>query len=190
MRYYHIIFLYYKNKKHLRAKIFIKRGQARLYLLFLFIALSIFCCKAQNKVVFGLDDKELSLTDNLCIFIDSNSSYSCKQIIEKYQNASFNYRMSDLPKHSNNTYWLALNIDNKKNEELYLLVQPGFISYLNFYKTKNHLIIDSILSGKKQNEMQSPLNGMNHFIFSLDSGQFIYFLKIKSDVYLPLPLRF
>lgn len=164
----------------MQRKIFIK-----YCLLFLFFVLSIFGGKAQNTITFGLQDKCRSLTDDVCIFIDTNSNYSCNQIIEKYRKGSFNYRISDLPKYSNYTYWLALDIDNKKNEDVFLLVRPGFISYLNFYKTKNKLIIDSIVSGKKTNKTQYALNGINRFVFSLDTGKFIYFLKIKSDAYLP-----
>ncbi len=151
----------------------------------LFIVLIFFSGKAQKTIIFGLEDNHRSLTDKVSLLLDSNSNYSCNQLIKKYRQGAFNYKISDLPTYSDNTYWLALDIDNKKNEDIFLRIKPHFISYLNFYKIKNNNIIDSIITGKKLAKQKYSLKKKEHFIFRLNPGQAVYFLKIRSEKYLP-----
>ena len=151
----------------------------------LFILLISFPCKAQKTIIFSVEDNHRSLTDAVSLLLDSNSNYSCNQIIEKYRQGAFNYKISDLPTYSDYTYWLALNIDNKKNEDIFLRIKPHFISHLSFYKTNNNIIIDSIIVGEKQVKEEYSLKEINHFIFRLNPGKAVYFLKFSSEKYLP-----
>jgi len=143
---------------------------------------------AQKTLIYNGVQESFPVTDNVVAFIDSSGKYTCSQIIKKYNQGLFALKINDLPDYTDYTYWIALNIDNQLKEDIYLVVKPVYIHYVNCYKTIDNSVVDSIITGKLVKNSLSDKN-IYGFNFKINSGQFLYFLKINSKSFFPINLE-
>ncbi len=172
------------------VKVNIHKTITSLFLHFILFVLSgsAFYVQAQNKVVFNSSSKSVALENSVSVFFDENASLSINDIQKIYKNAPFSSKLKDIPGYSKSAVWLAVEIENKTQEKIYLEVKPLIINHVSMFTVLEGKVIDSLTIGSLYAFDDRPVKTKN-FVFELKPGLFTYFIRVTSDTYLPFSVN-
>jgi len=146
-----------------------------------------FTIKAQQPIVFTDSLTSVSLTNQVEVYIDENSSVSPNQILNLYKNKSFTQKLNDVGIYSHAAIWVSVLIENKTNDQLFVVLSPSTINYVSVFTVKNNILTDSIAIGSL-----SPVENKQiiakEIAFEVNPGKSKYLIRVKSNTYLPFTL--
>ncbi len=143
---------------------------------------------AQNKVVFNNASKSVGLENEVLVYIEEEASLTINDIQNLHSNSQFKLRIKDVSAYSKSAIWVVVEIENKLTEEIYLELKPEFIDQISIFTVLDDVVIDSVLTGSMYLFEDRRIKTKN-FIFAINPGEFTYYIRVKSDTYLPFTLK-
>ncbi|MEN8120431.1 MAG: 7TM diverse intracellular signaling domain-containing protein [Bacteroidota bacterium] len=147
-----------------------------------------FQVEAQSHVIYANSNSSLSITDKAVIYIDENASATFNQVLNFYYGNQFKTKIREINAYSTAAIWVAVTIENKKQEKIYLKLKPGFLNQVTLFTVKDEKVVDSTTLGRIFPVKDNLVNAKD-LVFSIKPGKFIYFVRVKTDTYLPFTLQ-
>ncbi|OQY05609.1 MAG: hypothetical protein B6I20_00785 [Bacteroidetes bacterium 4572_117] len=139
-----------------------------------------FSAFGQDPIIFTNLQSSVSVGDKAVVYIDENASSTIKQVIELKRKNQFNSKNNDISIYSKSAIWFLFEIDNKKEEGIYLEIKPGFINEVSLFTIDDNKIIDSINLGSLLPAKNSELK-INTAVFPISPGKYQYIMRIKTN---------
>ena len=144
--------------------------------------------EAQNNVIFTVEDKQIDVGDDALIYIDKSASLSINDIKKVHNKNNFKLKLKDIPSYSKSAIWLVINVENKLNKDLFLEFKPELINQISVFTVSKGVVTDSVTVGRVFAYDDREVKTKN-FVFSVNSGLYTYYIRVKSDTYLPFTLK-
>ena len=151
----------------------------KYFIVFSLFLIGDFVVKAQQVINYENDSVVLSISSQLEVYEDKNSTLTAIDLINN--NVEFEKTGQQIPSYSftKSTIWSRFGLNNLTNKNCYLEVSPPILNYVALYQVYEDRI-DSTFLGSFYTDMNVNTLYSNSYIFKLDNEADYYLLETKS----------
>jgi len=147
-----------------------------------------FHADAQSAILFTNSSSSVSITNKVSVYIDENASATFEQVLNSYYSNQFKLKISEIGAYSRAAIWVAVTIENKKQEKIFLKLRPGFLNQATLFAVKNGKVVESTSLGRVF-PVKDNLANAKDLVFDINQGEFLYFVRVETNTYLPFTLQ-